>query len=92
MLPRIEYNPNAKKKVLAVKRGFWGKKDLAYMANKPRSRNDPPIEEEGKRHQLPRGVVERDKEYASVCAMLRMATAWSVLLGCSKVQNAASTI
>ena len=34
------------------------------MANQPRSRNDPPIEEEGKRHQLPRGVVERDKEYA----------------------------
>ena len=84
-----------KKKVLAVKRvkkGLWGKKDLAYMANQPRSRNDPPIEEEGKQHQQPRGVVERDKEYASVRAMLRMATAWSALLGCSKVQNAASAI
>ena len=84
-----------KKNVFAVKRVkkcFWGKKDLAYMANQRRSRNDPPMEEVGKWHQQPRGVVERDKEYASVRAMLRMATAWSALLGCSKVQYMASAI
>ena len=33
------------------------------MANQRRSRNDPPMEEVGKRHQQPRGVVERDKEF-----------------------------
>ena len=63
-----------------------------YMANKPRSRNDLPIKEVGKRHQQPHGVVEREGEYASVRAMLRMATAWSAFLECSEIQKAASAV
>ena len=53
----------------------FGKRVLTYMANQPRSRNDLPIEEVGKRQKQPRGVVDRAKEYASVHTMLRMATA-----------------
>ena len=64
-----------------------------YMANQPRSRNDLPMEEVGKRHQQPHGVAERAEEYASVRAcVLRMDTAWSAFLECSEIQKAASAV
>ena len=76
--------PKKTRTVLAFKRVkmSFGKRDLTYMANQPRSRNGPPIEEVGKRHQQPRSVAERAEKDESVRAMLRMAAARSALSEC----------